>query len=96
MSRTLPPENPVPTTEPEPVYADTKEGHVLDDEILVVTPLSDDEPLVTRKELWSYYSACLPLVELCSRALVDVILWSVYYNGDNVSTLQPLKPQTSN
>lgn len=66
MSRTLPPENPLPTTEPEPVYADDKNGHVLDEDIPVVMPLSDDEPIVTRRELWSYYRASLFFVYTCA------------------------------
>ncbi|TFY67506.1 hypothetical protein EVG20_g3925, partial [Dentipellis fragilis] len=47
--------NPEPLIEPEPVLADDKHGHVLDADIPVVGPLTNDEPIVTRRELWSYY-----------------------------------------
>lgn len=58
----------MPIIDPEPAYADVKDDHVLDDEIPVVVPLSDDEPIVTRRELWSYYRACS--LSTCARAVV--------------------------
>ncbi|TFY79226.1 hypothetical protein EWM64_g4783 [Hericium alpestre] len=54
MSRNPPPQNPEPLTEPEPISLD-KRGRLLDSTIPVAAAPSSDEPIVTRRELWSYY-----------------------------------------
>ncbi|THH07927.1 hypothetical protein EW146_g9161 [Bondarzewia mesenterica] len=56
MSHELPPDYPVSKTEPKPFIVDDKSGETLEDIAIPVTaPLSRNEPIVTRKELWSYY-----------------------------------------
>lgn len=43
------------------VAEDSKDdGIQVSSEISVTAPFSSDEPIVTRKELWSYYRACSP------------------------------------
>ncbi|THH11038.1 hypothetical protein EW146_g8182 [Bondarzewia mesenterica] len=56
MSHELSPDYPVTKTEPKPFVVDDKSGEALEDIAIPVTaPLSREEPIVTRKELWSYY-----------------------------------------
>jgi hypothetical protein len=49
---------------------------------LMISSVSKDEPIVTRRELWSYYCMCSiglpPSLNLLKPAGI------VYYNGDNV------------
>jgi hypothetical protein len=45
---------------------------------------SNDEPVVTRKELWSYYRESSDL-DTVSYRLTERHSFPVYYNGDNVS-----------
>jgi len=49
---------------------------------LLISSISKDEPLVTRKELWSYY--CMSLVVVVTYFAHGFIRKIVYYNGDNV------------
>jgi hypothetical protein len=53
MSRLPAPENPIPDMEPDADYKQTNEVAQPDN----IAPLDDREPVVTRKELWSYYRA---------------------------------------
>lgn len=52
-----------------------------------VSSISKDEPIVTRKELWSYYRT-----SQCSRFCCPLgsFLATVYYNGDNVCSFLPV------
>lgn len=76
MSHAVPTEHLVPELVPDGV----KKDDPATSELPVVAPPSYDEPVVTRRELWSYYRTC-PLDVVCD---VPHILLSVYYNGDNV------------
>ena len=53
---------------------------------IFVSSIRDDEPIVTRRELWSYYrqSSFFSHPE-CYCGLIST-LFTVYYNGDNVCT----------
>ncbi|KAI0265826.1 MFS general substrate transporter [Gloeopeniophorella convolvens] len=53
MSRTLAPENPVPELVAD--HDDKKDAVVAAEEVPIVAPANYDEPVVTRRELWSYY-----------------------------------------
>ncbi len=48
--------------------------------IQFVSSISKDEPVVTRRELWSYYCT-LASISCC---IVILTISIVYYNGDNV------------
>jgi hypothetical protein len=61
MSRQVAPENPVPAAMPV-------DGGVEELSLPALAPVPYDEPVVTRKELWSYYSVCCP--SLCRPAMV--------------------------
>lgn len=71
MSRQIAPENPIPDVEPVPLVQDSldyKPGSPTSDEspkasgkgTVLISSLSKDEPVVTRKELWSYYRESMP------------------------------------
>ena len=62
-----------------PEFADVKDSP--DKSTVLIATVQEDEPVVTRKELWSYYRA-YSLREFPSLFTVPNI---VYYNGDNVS-----------
>lgn len=47
-----------------------------------VSSVNEDEPVVTRKELWSYYRAFYFFVP--DGHIAYAIYIAVYYNGDNV------------
>jgi hypothetical protein len=69
---------------PEPVSPGVRKDDAVSIDSPVVSPRTYDEPIVTRKELWSYYrmscSSSFPrLTAFCS--------FPVYYNGDNVRLL---------
>ena len=50
---------------------------------LLISTINKDEPIVTRRELWSYY--CLSSLPPCHRRYALLIECpTVYYNGDNV------------
>ena len=61
----------------------TKNGKQIEElasDIPISSITSDDEPIVTRRELWSYYCRFpFPLHKHLSDAAFEV-----YYNGDNV------------
>lgn len=50
---------------------------------VLIATVQEDEPLVTRRELWSYYRASFPREFRTLRLLTYI----VYYNGDNVRPL---------
>jgi hypothetical protein len=89
MSHTVPIEHLVPELVPDGVRKDDPAAS--GSEIPVVAPPSYDEPVVTRRELWSYYRT-FPLDVICD---VPHILLSVYYNGDNVSLCTVYHPRRS-
>ena len=77
----------VPTTEhlvPELALSVTvvRKDDTAASEVPVVAPPSYHDPVVTRRELWSYYRAC-PL-DTIPDAMSLTGCYSVYYNGDNV------------
>ena len=48
-----------------------------------VSSIRKDEPIVTRRELWSYYrQSSFPI--LSTSMVLSFFLSKVYYNGDNV------------
>ena len=49
---------------------------------LLISTINKDEPIVTRRELWSYY--CLSTPPPCHRYVSLIGYPTVYYNGDNV------------
>ena len=57
-----------------------------------VSTVSKDEPIVTRRELWSYY--CKNSKSYSRKRAYKLPPLSVYYNGDNVSI--DLKENCSN
>ena len=77
-----------PASTPEPVSPGVRKDDTVSIGSPVVSPRKYDEPIVTRKELWSYYrkscsSSCFP----GSGLTAIFLLFLVYYNGDNVRLL---------
>jgi hypothetical protein len=80
MSRLVQPEvNPLPDVVVPPATADYDRKSVSDvdvkspvagpatiEDIPVTAPVRDDEPIVTRRELWAYYRAFITIFTLCS------------------------------
>ena len=79
--------HPAPTPAPEPVSPVIRKDDTVSIDSSVVSPRTDDEPIVTRKELWSYYR------KSCFRRHVSqaysILSFPVYYNGDNVRAYYP-------
>jgi hypothetical protein len=78
--------NPIDIVEPSAGTVESETSHPRNQKkrtFNFVSSISKDEPVVTRRELWSYYSPYL----LLSPASVFKLnkLPTVYYNGDNVS-----------
>lgn len=90
MSRLPAPENPLPDTEPHPLIQSSLDSKsVASDErpkkskgTVLISSISKDEPIVTRRELWSYYRELCPTKYLGRDCLQNIE--TVYYNGDNV------------
>ena len=58
MSHTIPTEHLVQDIVPELDLPGVRKNDVAVSEVPIVAPPSYDEPVVTRRELWSYYRTC--------------------------------------
>lgn len=97
MSRLPAPENPVAAVETVPVIdseatkdsGDSKASSVELEQVArqrktpaFVSSISTNEPIVTRRELWSYYRTFYFMPSPTMWLLMSMLI--VYYNGDNV------------
>lgn len=81
--------HPAPTPAPDPVSPGVRKDDAVSIDSAVVSPGTYDEPIVTRKELWSYYRKSSGCSSYVSQAY-SILLFTVYYNGDNVRTHHPV------
>lgn len=76
-----------PTTPPVHISPRASKGDTVSIDSPVVSPKTYAEPIVTRKELWSYYRK----PSGCSSPFwaYSILFFPVYYNGDNVRAYYP-------